>query len=128
MNKFCPSCGAPIASDAPTCQYCGASLTQNAQPAQQQPTYPNQGGYPPYQQAPYQQTPYQDPYQPGVPAPKDKASIGLIIVSLLIPIVGVILGIVNWKKTPNAAKTYLIVGIVAWVINFIIVAASGGMM
>lgn len=37
----------------------------------------------------------------------DRANPGLIVLSILIPIVGIIMSIVSWNKTPHAAKTYL---------------------
>ena len=35
MNALCPQCGAPVQEGATKCEYCGASVAQNAQPQQQ---------------------------------------------------------------------------------------------
>lgn len=43
----------------------------------------------------------------------DKASAGLIVLSILFPLVGIILWPVKHKDTPKAAKTYGIVGIIS---------------
>ena len=50
----------------------------------------------------------------------DKANIALILVSAFIPIVGIILWLFKRKKTPSAAKTYGLVGLVASLIWTII--------
>ena len=50
----------------------------------------------------------------------DVVSVGWIILVLLIPIAGIILWAVKKNEQPSAARTYLIVGIVLWVINFIL--------
>jgi len=47
---------------------------------------------------------------------EDKANVGLIVLSILIPIVGVILWPVNHKETPKAAMTYGLCGIISWVV------------
>ena len=53
--------------------------------------------------------------------PEDKANVGMVILSVLIPIAGLILAIVNWSKSPKAARTYLVAGIISWVGRFIII-------
>ena len=50
----------------------------------------------------------------------DKAGIGLIILSILFPIVGIILYFVKKDDEPNAAKTYLGCGIAGFVIGLLI--------
>ena len=47
---------------------------------------------------------------------EDKAKAGLIVLSILLPIVGVILWPVKHKETPKAAQTYGIAGIVSWIV------------
>ena len=46
---------------------------------------------------------------------KDKLNIGLLILSIVIPIVGVILWPVKHKTEPKSAKIYGIAGIAAWI-------------
>lgn len=54
---------------------------------------------------------------------EDKASGGLIAVSILIPIVGVILGIVNLcKSKKKSGTTYLVAGTIAWVVYVVLLS------
>ncbi len=57
-------------------------------------------------------------------APKDyyydKASAGLIVVSVLFPIVGLILWIVKHDSTPNAAKAYGTAALISFIISLVI--------
>lgn len=46
----------------------------------------------------------------------DKTSIFLVIVSFLIPIVGLLLAIFKKSTQPHAAKSYLIAAIIGWVV------------
>jgi len=83
---FCIKCGKEIHDEAVICPNCGCSTGKNSSVAE---------------------TPIGD----------DKASGGLIAVSILFPIVGVILGIVNLcKKKSKSGTTYLLTGIIAWVV------------
>ncbi|MBQ9985975.1 MAG: zinc ribbon domain-containing protein [Oscillospiraceae bacterium] len=50
----------------------------------------------------------------------DKANTALVVVSVLFPIVGLILGAVQRKTSPNAAKTYATAAIIAWAVSFAI--------
>ncbi|MBQ9898895.1 MAG: zinc ribbon domain-containing protein [Ruminococcus sp.] len=55
---------------------------------------------------------------------EDKVSGGMVVLSILIPIVGVIIGIVNLAKgKKNSGLVYLIVGIVAWVTGAMIISS-----
>lgn len=58
--------------------------------------------------------------------PDDKANGGLIALSILIPIAGVILWPVKHSKTPKAARTYGLCGIISWVVYFIFLMMVGG--
>ena len=51
---------------------------------------------------------------------EDKANGGLIVLSILLPIVGVILWPVKHKSTPKAAMTYGLCGIISWIVWAII--------
>jgi len=57
---------------------------------------------------------------------EDKANGGLMAVSILIPLIGIILAIVKWKETPNAAKSYLTAAIIAWVVGAIFIGIIYG--
>ncbi|MBQ4111146.1 MAG: zinc ribbon domain-containing protein [Clostridia bacterium] len=59
---------------------------------------------------------------------EDKASGGLIALSILIPIAGIILWPVKHSQTPKAARTYGLCGIISWVVFGILYAIMlGGM-
>ena len=98
---FCSSCGKEIPNEAMVCPYCG-SRTGNGSVA-----YAGNGAVTPMGNAASQPADVGD----------DKATVGNIVASILLPIVGVILGITNLsKKKTKAGTTYLIVGIAAWII------------
>ena len=83
---FCKKCGAQINDEAVVCPKCGCRTDNYEQPAAKK-------------------------------SEPDKTSVGIVIASVLLPIVGVIMGIVNLcKKKTSSGLTYLITGIVAWVI------------
>jgi len=55
--------------------------------------------------------------QPTPQVAEDKTSVGLIILSILFPIVGIVLGIVNLRsKKSSSGKVYLIVGIICAIV------------
>lgn len=112
---FCVKCGKEIEEGNVVCfEYAAAEL-----PAQPEAAPVNNQ---PYGQQPYGQQPYGQPYNSyGMPMPEDKANVGMVILSVLIPIAGLILAIVNWSKSPKAARTYLVAGIISWVVSFIII-------
>ena len=88
--KPCPNCGNQNPDDAKFCESCGKPLSNSLQ------------------QQPYSGT----PIQPGV---SGGAKTGLGILSFLIPLVGIILGIIYMNDSdPSkkaAGKTYLYLGI-----------------
>lgn len=98
---FCKNCGSEIPNDSTFCVKCGAKAEASVQQAQAtQPARPVQQ---------YTQT--------SSTASKDVVSAGLVILSILIPLVGIIMGIVfmcDGKK--YAGKTYLLAGIISGVI------------
>ena len=52
---------------------------------------------------------------------EDTVSIGLLILSIVIPIVGVLLWPIKHKSTPKAAKVYGLAGIAAWICYFLFI-------
>lgn len=73
-----------------------------------------------------QQFQNQDPYQnQSAPPQKEKASVGLAILSFIIPIAGLIIFIVNKKKKPKTAKVSGICALVSIILGVIMVAVSG---
>lgn len=62
---------------------------------------------------------------PQVPAEDDTVNPLYIILSILLPIVGIILWAVQKDKTPHAAKTYLITGLVVWGLGILLIACAG---
>ena len=57
---------------------------------------------------------------------EDKVSVGLCILSFLIPLFGIIYWPLKHKSTPNKAQACGITAIVGWVINFIIIMLASG--
>lgn len=109
----CNNCGSEIMPGSQYCQVCGTpslAAQQSQQPTQggtQQGMYqqPGQGGM---QQGMYQQ-PYQQPYaQQNLAVSYEDAGWGLKILSILIPLAGLILWLVKKDKEPIAAKTCLL--------------------
>lgn len=117
---FCTNCGKEIDNGATTCPNCNSAvtpITDTPQQAQQaQPTQQPQQPLQPQQPTPYQS--YQQ--QPQQPEIEDKVNVGFIILSLLIPIAGIILFAINLKKTPKSAKIYLFIALAAWALNLIV--------
>lgn len=57
-----------------------------------------------------------------------KAKGGWIFLTILIPLVGIIMGIVNLSNgKKNSGKVYLTVGLIAWAVYFVLQMATGGM-
>lgn len=56
---------------------------------------------------------------PGV-VEEDKANVGLVILSVFIPIVGIILWAVKKKETPKAAKSYGLAGLIMILVNLVL--------
>lgn len=49
---------------------------------------------------------------------EDKANTGIVILSVLFPLVGLIIAAVKRKESPNASKTYATAAIIAWAVSF----------
>ncbi|MBQ8285793.1 MAG: hypothetical protein IJZ10_05775 [Thermoguttaceae bacterium] len=90
---------------------------QNGQYGYQQQGYPQNGQYG-YQQGVYQQTP---PLHGGLMTL-------LVILTLFVPLVGVIAGFVNMKHESRKGQSValVVVGFAMMAINFMLIAASGG--
>lgn len=88
--KYCKHCGKEVDDGATTCPFCFGNL---AATAQQQPLY-------------------RVVKNEGLPASK-----GLCILSLLIPLVGIILAIKNRKTAPAAAGKYIVMAAIGTVIS-----------
>ena len=89
--KYCKKCGNELLDEAVICPKCGCSTGYEA-------------------------------------VSDEKASIGWIILAILSPIAGVIYALINWKNKPNAAKTVLIVSVVVWIVGIIIGMIISGSM
>ena len=55
------------------------------------------------------------------PAQTDSVSVGLVILSILIPLFGIIYWPVKAKETPKRAKACGIAAIISWVVNILLV-------
>ncbi len=84
--KFCTHCGKQLMDEAVICTGCGCSVETKSTTVGQTTS-----------------------------SEQDKANVGLLILSILLPLVGIILWPVKHKETPKAAMTYGIVAICAWV-------------
>ena len=93
---FCRSCGKEIPENTAFCPYCGTPLAA--------PVFPSATVSPTVKE--------------------DKASVGLIILSFLIPIVGWILYFTKKAATPKAAKQYCTWAWVGFAFNAIVMFAS----
>lgn len=122
--RFCPNCGAPLASSQNTFSGNDAfSQSGNSFDRQQsgrtsgqpfgQPTWQSQGGYTPWSQQPYQgQQQYIRP-EP-VPQTSSGLAIGALICAFLFTILGLILGCMGLSRYPkgNSSRTMCVVAIV----------------
>lgn len=97
---FCKSCGKEINDNAVVCPFCGCQTGVPQQPYAQQNVYQNQ--YPQQQGG-------------------DEINVGLVILSIFIPIVGIILGAVNISNgKKKSGKAYLTAGIIVAAIGIVI--------
>ena len=150
MAKYCSNCGSEVNDQAVVCIRCGCAV-QNVQQSQYQQPYqqPYQGSYQQSHQQAYQQ-PYQQPYgqpygRPAYPQPmngpkKTQTSLILGIVGIVFAwlfalvghitsIIGIVLGIKEYKETNNiAGLTLSIIGEVCSVISSLIGIAMMGLL
>ena len=101
----CPRCGNANPEVAQFCGKCGTALSSRPQPAD--PPVPKSGV-------------------------SSKMKVGMIIASIVIPVVGVIMGIV-YMNSPDpdrkaAGRTWLLIGVVAFVIYCILSGALNNLM
>ncbi len=107
MTKFCPFCGEALVDEAKFCKSCGKSLEGI--------NIDNDVG----------QTNYTQPYNVPVVEKSHTAAIVLgYIFALLIPLIGLIIGIYlvtrnDSEKANRHGKYILILAIVIWILNFI---------
>ena len=122
--RFCPNCGAPLASSQNTFPGNDAfSQSGNSFDRQQsgrtsgqpfgQPTGQSQGGYTPCGQQPYQGQPQYIRPEP-VPQTSSGLAIGALICAFLFTILGLILGCMGLSRYPkgNSNRTMCVVAIV----------------
>lgn len=95
--KYCNHCGNQVLDEAVICPKCGCSPGGATQPIASP-----------------------------ISTEEDKVNGGLMVASILIPLVGIILAILKWKETPNAAKSYLTAAIIAWVVGAILIGIIYG--
>ncbi len=142
--RFCPNCGAPLASSQNTFPGNDAfSQSGNSFDRQQsgrtsgqpfgQPTGQSQGGYTPWGQQPYQGQPQYIRPEP-VPQTSSGLAIGALICAFLFTILGLILGCMGLSRYPkdNSNRTMCVVAIVIsslriafYVITLLLTIAGG---
>lgn len=116
---FCPNCGKELRDDELFCSECG-----NAVNAASQQTI--QGQQPIYGQQPYSPQQVPQAQYPAVSAEKKGLAVCALVFSFLMPIVGIILGIIGAVKykTPkfkNQCIAAIPISIVVWIINIVFV-------
>lgn len=109
----CLHCGAQAPNDASFCGECGQSL-QRAQPAQPEPAVAHAGAV---------------HLAPPKPAVSDGLKFGIVAASLLIPLIGIVMGIVylssgGSEEKKSAGKLWLTAGLVMGVLW--VLAGGGG--
>lgn len=110
---FCKSCGKEINDQAVVCPYCGVQ-TGVVQQIPQQPTYGAQQNY---------SAPQQNPYMNQYPQHNeiDETNVGIVVLAVLFPIVGIILGAVNMSNgKKKSGKAYLMAGIISFAVSILI--------
>ena len=95
--KFCQHCGAEINDEAVVCVKCGCAVNNAA--ASQPAATAN--------------------------AVDNSVSAGLVILSVLIPLFGIIYWPVKAKSSPKCAMACGIASIISWIVGILIVAMSG---
>lgn len=110
--KYCSNCGKQLRDDEAFCSVCGTAV--NA--AVQQPIQPQQ---------PYMAQQYTQSQQPMVEEEKKALATCALVFAFLMPIVGLILGIVGTVKykSDKLKKQCIIaipLSIVVWIISFVI--------
>ena len=56
----------------------------------------------------------------------ESVSVGMVVLSILIPLVGIIYWPVKAKTRPKCAKICGIAGIISWAVSFVLLLAMGG--
>lgn len=110
---FCKECGKPIPDDSMFCPECGAKIVEAPPPPAAAPPPTPPPGHP---ATPIMAVQQQQPQQAGNPV-NQGLNIGVIVGSLIIPLIGIIMGVIYLKDSAperkKAGKTWLWVGIAA---------------
>ena len=88
--KYCSKCGKPLSDEVSYCPYCGNNVGSTYSPS------------------------YSSHYE------EDEVSGGLCLLSVLIPLFGIIYWAIKHKDTPKKAKACGVAAIVSWIVCFII--------
>lgn len=116
---FCHHCGNQIPDDTKFCRHCGAAQEVQGAPASAMPpVYPQSAPRPVVNQEPaygsiqqVNNTPMQEP--------DDSVSAGLVILSVFIPLFGIIYWPVKAKTRPKCARACGIASLIAWGLAFL---------
>ena len=119
--SYCPNCNSPLPQGAVNCPNCNAPVNQ----AENNAPNPQNMDY-----SAYQQNFNQNPNMYQMPPQEEKASVGLAILSFIIPIAGLIIFLTQKDKKPKTAKVSGICALVSFIINIVlsvIMGVAGGL-
>lgn len=107
---FCRECGKQIDNDSIVCEFCGYKTGKTLQQ-----NYENQ------QHSPYTDFTCPLPKVENKAVEDDKVNVGLIILAVLVPFAGIILGAVFMNQGKRkSGKYYIIIGFVAFFLSILI--------
>ena len=95
--KYCSNCGKELFDGANVCSECGQAVEETVVE----------------EKIVVEKAPSAAPVE-------DKISAGLIILSIFVPIAGIIMGAIMMRETPKRGKAYLITGIISAVASYIL--------
>ncbi len=148
---FCRTCGKEILDEAVICPYCGCLTGVPQQPPMgvlfvEQKVAPNNAPYNPqmtdqngnpvtFDQYGNPNNPYMDRYgnhnatpliQQNLSSEPDEVNVGLVVLSVLIPLAGIILGAAYQSSGKHkSGKAYITAAVIAWVSWFFLVFMFG---
>lgn len=131
---FCRTCGKEIIDEAVICPYCGCLTGVPQQPpvGQYGNQYVDQNGNPvSFDRYGNPNNPFNDRYgnyniPQNMSSEPDEVNAGFVVLSVLIPLAGIILGATNMSSgKKKSGKAYLIAGLATWAAIFVLTFTIG---